>query len=179
MSQITTRQILRTSSASRNEIREVLQGLFVREFLKPSRCLWLVSPWVRDIEVLDNQTAAFRSLDPELSPTRLRLSDVLRRLMNRGTRLVLATRSEPESVRFCKALHDSVVGRLPSGSLTLFKRDVLHAKGLIGDDFGLTGSMNFTYSGIEIQTELVTLQRDPAQVASLRVSFHREYGGVL
>jgi len=179
MNPVSTRQILRSSSASRNEIRELLQGLFVRELLHPSRCLWLVSPWVRDIEVLDNRTAAFRSLDPDLPPTSLRLSEVLRRLLVRGTRLVLATRPEPESLRFCKTLQEWVVGRLPPEALTLYKRDVLHTKGLVGDDFGLIGSMNFTHSGIEIQTELVTLQRDPSQVARLRVDFQAEYGGEL
>jgi phosphatidylserine/phosphatidylglycerophosphate/cardiolipin synthase-like enzyme len=179
MSPVTTRQILRSSSASRNEIRELLQGLFVRELLHPSRCLWLVSPWVRDIEVIDNRTAAFRGLDPELPPTWLRLSDVLRRLMDRGTRVVLATRPEPESKRFCRALHDTIKGRLPEDALILFEREILHAKGLVGNDFGLTGSMNFTYSGIEFQTEFVTLQRGSAEVAQLRVAFQAEYGGAL
>jgi phosphatidylserine/phosphatidylglycerophosphate/cardiolipin synthase-like enzyme len=49
----------------------------------------------------------------------------------------------------------------------------------VGDDFGLSGSMNFTFSGMELQTELVTLQRDKAEVAKLRLDFHSEYGGVL
>jgi phosphatidylserine/phosphatidylglycerophosphate/cardiolipin synthase-like enzyme len=177
MNPSTTRHILRNSSASRNEIRELLQGLFVRELLHPSRCLWLVSPWVRDIEVLDNRTGAFRSLDPDLPATHLRLGEVLRRLLDRGTRVVVAVRPEPESLLFCQRLLQSVEGRHPEGALTLLRRDLLHAKGLVGDDFGLTGSMNFTHNGIEIQTELVTLERAPAQVANLRVLFHGEYGG--
>lgn len=180
MSGATTRQILRSSSASRNEIRELLQGLFARELLYPSRCLWLVSPWVRNIEVIDNRTASFRSLDPDLPPSGLLLTDVLRRLLDRGTQVVVATRPEAESLRFCELLRDAVAGQPSKNALVIHTRDILHAKGLVGDDFALTGSMNFTHSGVEIQTELVTLQRARSEVAQLRVSFHAEYsGGIL
>jgi len=179
MMQASTRHILRSSSASRQEIREVLQGLFIRELLLPSRCLWLISPWVRDIEIIDNRAAAFRSLVPELPAAGIHLHQVLHKLLERGTRVVLAVRPERESVHFGMTLRHSLEGRIPADAFTLLQRDVLHAKGLVGDDFGLTGSMNFTFSGVELQTELVTLERDRAEVARMRVDFHSEYGGAL
>jgi len=179
MMQASTRNILRSSSASRHEIREVLQGIFVRELLFPSRCLWLVSPWVRDIEVIDNRAAAFRNLAPDLPPTGIHLHQVLYKLLERGTRVVLAVRSERESLHFGMTLRNSLEGRMPTDAFTFIQRDILHAKGLIGDDFGLTGSMNFTFSGVELQTELVSLERDKAEVAKMRLDFQSEYGGLL
>lgn len=174
-----TRHILRSSSASRHEIRELLQGIFVRELLFPSRCIWLVSPWIRNIEVIDNRAATFRSLAPDLPPTGIHLHQVLYKLLERGTQVVLAVRPERENMHFGMNLRNSLEGRIPTDALTVHQRDILHAKGLIGDDFGLTGSMNFTFNGVEIQTELVALERDKAEVAKLRLDFHAEYGGLL
>jgi phosphatidylserine/phosphatidylglycerophosphate/cardiolipin synthase-like enzyme len=179
MMQSSTRHILRSSSASRHEIRELLQGIFVRELLFPSRCLWLVSPWIRNIEVIDNRAAAFKSLAPDLPPTGINLHQVLYKLLERGTRVVLAIRPERESVHFGMNLSHSLEGRIPADAFTFVQRDILHAKGLIGDDFGLTGSMNFTFNGVELQTELVALERDRAEVAKLRIAFAEEYGGLL
>ena len=47
-----SRQIIRSSSTSNAEIRELLQGIFTAELLCPSKQLWLVSPWLSDIELL-------------------------------------------------------------------------------------------------------------------------------
>lgn len=179
MSQTFTRQILRSAASHRNEVRELLQGIFAAELLAPSRCLWLVSPWIRDVDVLSNATLSFRSLDPDLPQGGVRLADVLRRLLQRGTRVVIATRDEAESLRFVASVQEAVRGKAAEAALEVVVRTVLHAKGLLGDAFCLSGSMNFTFYGVDVQTELVTLQTDPAEVARLRVQFHAEYGGEL
>jgi hypothetical protein len=41
----------------------------------------------------------------------------------------------------------------------------MHEKGLIGDHFYLRGSMNFTYSGVNLNDEHVELTTEPEQVA--------------
>jgi hypothetical protein len=43
--------------------------------------------------------------------------------------------------------------------------ETLHEKGLIGENFYLRGSMNFTYSGIYINDEHIELTTEPDQVA--------------
>ena len=53
------RRIFRSSSTSNAEIRELLESLFAAELLSPSRCLWLVSPWLTDLELLDNRAGAW------------------------------------------------------------------------------------------------------------------------
>jgi hypothetical protein len=179
MSGVLTRQVLRGASARRNEIREVLQGIFASELLYPSRCLWLVAPQLRDVEVLDNHGAAFRGIDPDLPRAGVRLSEVLRRVLERGTQVVVATRPLPECRRFTDTLMTAARARSVTELLSVVTPDVLHMKGLIGDGYALSGSMDFTFGGIELQTELVTLQTDPAEVAKLRVAFHGEYGGTL
>ena len=76
---------------------------------------------------------------------------------------MIATRAEAESLRFVESVRAAVRGQATETALTVVVRDVLHAKGLLGDAFCLSGSMNFTFRGVDVQTELVTLQIDPAE----------------
>ena len=41
------RTVLKSWLSSRREVAELLQTLFVLELVHPSRCFWIVSPWVR------------------------------------------------------------------------------------------------------------------------------------
>lgn len=52
------RNTFTTQATSRAEIREMLEGIFVAELLVPSDSLWLVSPWITDIDILDNALAS-------------------------------------------------------------------------------------------------------------------------
>lgn len=51
------RQFRQSAADSRNSVRELLQIIFTAELLSSSRCLWIVSPWLRDIPVLDNHNS--------------------------------------------------------------------------------------------------------------------------
>ena len=50
------RNTFTTQATSRTEIRELLEGTFVSELLMPSESVWLVSPWITDIDILDFYT---------------------------------------------------------------------------------------------------------------------------
>ncbi len=169
----TTRQLLQTSATSRRSVIELLQLLFAAELVTPSRCLWIVSPWIRDVPVIDNSSGGFSSLCPDFPCTEVRLSRVLTRLMERGTKLVIATRPDEENRH--------VVDAISAVNVDLLKIHVqkdLHAKGIVGDRFCLTGSMNLTFMGVNKATEMIVLERDPSRVEELRLVFAGEYGGL-
>jgi phosphatidylserine/phosphatidylglycerophosphate/cardiolipin synthase-like enzyme len=170
---VSTRQFLQSSGDARNSVRELLQLIFVSELLAPSRCLWIVSPWLRDVPVLDNTTGSFLSLCPELPRTEVRLSRILRELMNRGTRLVIATRSDEGNRQVVDALGSVAADRVP----ICHERANLHAKGIVGDRYSLIGSMNITYNGLDFLTEMLVFQTGREQVEDLRLVFRAEYGG--
>src|SRR4026209_1396521 len=88
------RQFLQSAVDARNAARELLQIMFASELLAPSRCLWIVSPWLRDVPVLDNATGSFAALCSEFPRSDVRLSQVLRELIDRGTSVVIATRPD-------------------------------------------------------------------------------------
>lgn len=91
---IPPRQFLQTATDARNSVRELIQTMFAAELLFPSRCLWIISPWLRDVPVLDNTTGSFLALCPDFPIAEVRLSLVLQELLTRGTQIVIATRPD-------------------------------------------------------------------------------------
>lgn len=172
-----TRIILRTATSARHEIRELLAGLLAAELVAPSKHVWLVSPWLRDIAMLDNRSAAYRGIGPGWGQREVSLFDVLAELTRRGSQLVVVTRPGEQNGRALQALRRVNGGGLAADRLKIETRAQLHAKGLLGDDYCLSGSMNFTRNGIVHLDELVTYTTDPEQVSALRIEFAQEYGG--
>lgn len=139
----------------------------------PSRCLWIVSPWLRDVPVLDNSTGSFLFLCPDFPRTEVRLSRVLRELVDRGTTVVIATRADVGN----RQVVDGLQGISRAETVIFHERSELHAKGIVGDRYSLLGSMNLTFNGLERLTEMLVFQNDRGSVEQLRLSFRREYGG--
>ena len=171
---MTTRQFLQTAADARNSARELLQLIFVSELLMPSRCLWIVSPWLRDVPVLDNTTGSFLFLCPDFPRSEVRLSRVLRELVERGTTVVIATRADAGN----RQVVDELEGVSRADAVIFHERSELHAKGIVGDRYSLIGSMNLTFNGLERLTEMLVFQNDRGSVEQLRLAFRREYGGV-
>jgi hypothetical protein len=170
---VSTRQFLQSASDARNSVRELLQTIFAAELVLPSRCLWIVSPWLRDVPVLDNFAGDFLTLCPEFPRSDVRLSRVLRELLNRGTQVVIATRPEPGNRQVLDGLGEAA----RRSNVMFHERADLHAKGLVGDRYSLIGSMNLTYNGIAHLTEMLIFETDRARVEHLRLAFRSEYGG--
>lgn len=171
---MTTRQFLQTAADARNSARELLQLIFASELLMPSRCLWIVSPWLRDVPVLDNTTGSFLFLCPDFPRSEVRLSRVLRELVDRGTTVVIATRADAGN----RQVVDGLEGVSRADAVIFHERSELHAKGIVGDRYSLIGSMNLTFNGLERLTEMLVFQNDRGSVEQLRLAFRREYGGV-
>jgi phosphatidylserine/phosphatidylglycerophosphate/cardiolipin synthase-like enzyme len=171
-----SRQLLQTSAAYRNSVRELLQVVFAGELLSPSRCLWIVSPWLRDIPVIDNTTGSFFTLSPDFPRGEVRLSRVLSELLSRGTYVVIVTRPEPENRQVIDALARSESAQV-GHELLFIEQQHVHAKGLVTDRCSLLGSMNFTYQGLDHSTELLLFDTEPQHVEETRLLFLGEYGG--
>ncbi|MGE0322129.1 MAG: phospholipase D-like domain-containing protein DpdK [Polyangiaceae bacterium] len=169
------RQILRTQAGSRQQIKGLLESLFVSELLSPSPRIYLVSAWIRDIHILDNRSGSFRGLDPAWGPRVLRLSEILRILVSRGSELVLAIREDQGNREFARRL-TSGLGESEMARMAILTRANLHVKGLLGEGYAITGSMNFTNYGVESNEELLQYESDPQKLAELRMEFEQAYG---
>jgi hypothetical protein len=156
----------------------LLESLFVAELLLPSPCLWLISPWLTDLELLDNRSGAFASLDPQWGPRRIRVVEILGRLLEVGSHIVVATRPGQHNDTFVRKLDDLSRASGVADRLTVHRSETLHLKGILGRDFYLSGSMNLTFNGVEILEEGVTLETSPEALGTARIQLLHSYGGV-
>lgn len=151
----------RTSSV---ELSDCLRSLIALELMSRSNIIYLISPWISDMPLVDNRFGQFRAIMPELGKTQLGLADVLLTLADRGSCVRVMYRPEvPQTEQFLR--------RLPA-MIERKSIDHLHEKGFICDHFYLRGSMNFTYSGVNINEESIELTTESEQVANALIEAH-------
>lgn len=168
------RLIRKSSWRCQDEVRELIAVIFAAELFAPSKEFWIVSPWISDIAVLDNRAGEFRGLDPNLPRAELRLTGALLRLLRQGTRVVVATRpADPRYSSFGNDLRQAADRNGLGHVLAVGTSDDLHEKGILCDDFYLSGSMNLTYNGVEVLEEIVRFETSAAVIADSRISLRK------
>ena len=155
---VASRQFLRAGWSEAADVQNLLQSIFVAELLAPSRCLWLVSAWIRNLVVIDGSAGTFRALESGWGRRDIRLTDVLAELLGRGTHVVIAAKPTDDNAQ---VLDEMQMKLAQLGELEVVQSEELHAKGILGDDYFLSGSMNLTYAGVGFNTELVSFANGP------------------
>lgn len=175
---MTSRQIFKGRGKAEREVEALLQSVLLAELISPSEIVWLISPWVTDVTILDNRTGAYAGVEPTWSRRGISLVEALAALLRRGTKLVVATRPDAHNDRFVERLSAAARASGNAGNLLIHQddRERLHEKGLVGDDYYISGSMNFTESGIRLHDEAVKIDIDEQAVAQARVHFRHAYG---
>jgi len=175
---MTSRLIFKGRNRAAREIENLLQSIFAAELVHPSEVIWLVSPWVSDVPLLDNRSGAFAGVEPTWGRRPISFVETLGAVMQRGAKVVVATRPDDHNHRFVHRLESAVRSSGLTERLLVHvdDRERLHEKGLVGQDYYVSGSMNFTESGIRIHDEAVKYDLDPATVAQARVHFRQTYG---
>lgn len=172
MKQETYRNI--SKRAKMSHVTDLLQSIFLAEILKPSNDLWIISPWISDIPVIDNRGNQFTHLHPFWESTRLKLSTVLCQLMKKGTRVYLITRPDIHNNSFIDSI--KMQWEKQDKSLIIKKAHDLHEKGILGDDYYLSGSMNLTFYGITINDEYLHFSIDQAIIAQKKIGVNERWG---
>jgi hypothetical protein len=156
----------------------MLESVFAVELLRPGRELWLVSPWVSDIPILDNRCGSYSGLEPAWPKRQITLAEVLGYALrnNPDLQVKVVTRPDEWNKRFAKRLKhltelDGTENRLSIDAA----RANLHTKGVAGNSFALLGSMNFTHNGIQILEETLQLETHAPRVAQFRMNLCNHY----
>ncbi len=158
-------------------VRDLFQSLFVAELISPSPKLWLFFAWISDVEILDNSARQFAALEPDWPAAPIRLSQVLQALLSRGVQVRLIIREHGHNDYFISRLR-SLKARY--GDLVKWTVEKsFHAKGLLGADYFLSGSMNLTLTGISVNGEHLVLRMDPAAVAEQAIELESRWEGLL
>jgi hypothetical protein len=172
------RLILKSSRGSRDEARDLVESLLSAEMLAPGPDLWLVSPWITDINLLDNRSGGYAGLEPDWPKRMLTLAELLAYILKASpqTKLRVVTRPDQHNLRFIRRLKALCQLNFSEDRLLIdANNELVHVKGFAGSSFALTGSMNFTYNGIEVLEETVTLETEPHRVSSLLLNFGIHY----
>lgn len=172
-----TRRSLRTTAySSREELSDALQCLFVAEVLRPSAPLWVVTPWISDVPIIDNRTGRFAGLIPALPERWIRLGEILEQQLLRGGSLVVACRPNDHNHSFTDALvrRAREIRRVDHVRVRLSSE--LHEKGILTTRTLLSGSMNLTYNGLRRLEEAIHLTDESDAVARARVTYQDRWG---
>ncbi len=157
---------IRTSGPrTRYELRNALQSLFVAELVSPSEEIFIVTPWISDVEIVDNQANTFSGIDTDLPIGKVRLSTILVRTMLRGGRVVIATRPDPHNKAFTDLIVSQTLKLEIRHLLNIFFASDLHEKGILTSSIYMSGSMNLTHNGLNKLDEKVTLTTDKSEIA--------------
>jgi phosphatidylserine/phosphatidylglycerophosphate/cardiolipin synthase-like enzyme len=167
------RRIFKTQTTGVATIQELLQTMFVAEVLQPGEDIWIVSPWISNVVLIDNRSGCFDALNPEWGRREIRLADVLVTLMNNGTRAHIVTRSEASNDAFRTRIAELACEYGLEGQIVVHIHDQLHTKGILLTRCLLMGSMNLTYYGMVINDEWVEFSLDPNDLTRTRLEFAR------
>ncbi|RUW54566.1 phosphatidylserine/phosphatidylglycerophosphate/cardiolipin synthase family protein [Mesorhizobium sp. M1A.F.Ca.ET.072.01.1.1] len=172
-----TRRIFKSAVTSQNLIRELLQLMFLGELLAPGgERAWLVSPWISNIILFDNRAGGFGTVNPEWGNREIRLIEVVMDMMACGTALGIATSLDDHNDPLIDALMMAADEAGLANKLSIVRREHLHIKGVLLKRGLLTGSMNLTYSGLELNDEMVVYDTIPKTLAEARINFESYVG---
>ena len=156
--------------------REFLESLFTAELLRPSRRLFLVSPWISDIAVIQNIGRRYASLDPTWEAGEVLLSKYIATFLGLGSSIALVMNDSKHNDWIIDRLDSLRLGELYPEKLIVRQMKSIHAKGIVGDHFALTGSMNITFNGVHINDEYIDYTAQPGIVHETLTQF-TEYLG--
>ena len=149
-------------------LADLLQSIFVLEVMTPSDPLWISSPWISDLALIDNAGRQFAALGLSLPARGIRLTELLELHLQKGGAIRVVTTAAESNRTFIR-----VAERLASdyAEMRLIVAENIHEKGITGEDFTLDGSMNLTFNGVHVNEEYVVYSTDPRVVSERRLTF--------
>jgi phosphatidylserine/phosphatidylglycerophosphate/cardiolipin synthase-like enzyme len=167
-----SRRIFKSLATSQNLVRELLQMMLLGELISPGgQRAWVVSPWISNVVLFDNRAGGFSAVNPEWGAREVRLIEVAIYLMTRGTSLGVVTNFDDHNDGFLDVLAVGAEEAGISDKLKIVRRKHLHVKGILLKRGLLTGSMNLTYRGLELNDETVVYDTATQTIAEARLNF--------
>ncbi|NKS24598.1 phospholipase D-like domain-containing protein DpdK [Prescottella equi] len=168
MRRITTRGDGPTLLAS-----DAVESLFIAELMSPSPDVWLLSPWVSDIPVIDNRAGSFAGLAQGMGGHTILLTRALIELATLGTHVHVVVRPDPRNTKVTDKLRAATD---TTRRINIVVRDNLHEKALLTSRFHLHGSMNFTHYGRTVNEESLVLENDVSNISRANLDYHERFG---
>jgi hypothetical protein len=155
------------SHGSSQSLRDLLASALTTLLLMPNagRAVYFSSPWMSDFVLLDNHFRQFGDLFPDRdSQSEIRFSEYLAEL-SRIQEIRLITVRNQTSEAFLRS--PMLVAN--SKIRVCFATDEHHEKGILAPSFYIEGSMNITYSGVNVRGEKVTYHADASAASKQKL----------
>ncbi|AGM42931.1 phospholipase D-like domain-containing protein DpdK [Aeromonas dhakensis] len=165
------RQIFLHGPLGQRQLREVLSAQFCGLILYPE-IIWLISPWMSDFDVIDNRGGQWNFLDPSWGARMISFQEVLATAVNNGCPLRIVTRPDNISKVFIERMRARLS---PDHDMQYKYHDNLHAKGMLTANFFLKGSMNYTWSGANLNDEHLLFTINKAAISDALIEFSGNY----
>jgi hypothetical protein len=171
-----TRNLRTSALSSREELADALQALFIAELMTPSRPLWIITPWISDVVVIENRAGRFTGLLPDMPRRSIRLAEILLSQMQRGGNVVVASRPDQHNLTFIDQLTQRTLEAGVGDQFTARYAVDLHEKGILTSRLLLSGSMNLTYNGLRRLEESILITDDFDAVARAGHAYEDRWG---
>jgi hypothetical protein len=171
------RHIRKGSIRAKSDVSHALESLFVAESLFGSPEIWIVSPWISDVPIIDNRGGRYAHLTT-LGNKRILLSEILVFLSSKfGTRVTVVISDSNSSIEFRTNIPRAFAEQKKSKLLNLVieSQYELHEKSITTKDWQVGGSMNFTKQGIEVRDEVVTIDSTSESVAEAIIDLRNRF----
>lgn len=164
---------VRTRPRNGLAISDVLTATLLSELCRPSAELWVVTGWITDIPVLNNRHRQYDAVLGPLARSSVLLSEVLAEIAHRGTHIHVAVREVDHNLRFVRRIE----GRIAAEQLSVHSSPDLHEKIMVGDDWVMKGSMNFTWNGVQVNEESIDFELSQGTAAKQRLELRTRWIG--
>lgn len=163
------RRITSSARGGSVQLTNCLHSLFALELMSPSPEVYLISPWISNVPLINNRFGQFRVIIGDSEEDELRLVTILSILADRGSKVHIIYRPHSQTEEFLNLLPSTIEHR---------KSTTLHEKGLITKHCYLRGSMNFTYSGVNLNDEEIEFTTDPTDVSYALLEAQQRWEGL-
>lgn len=144
-----------------------LATLLSLEGIMPSKEIYIISPWISNSPIIENDYNKFLDIFPFSQGNRIYLADILCTYIFKGSKVRLICNTDNKSTKE----FINQIKRNPQGEKIEIRRlRDNHEKGMVTDNFYLHGSMNFTFSGININGENIRIVTEQPDINSALLS---------
>ena len=169
------RTIRTTNAMAREELADALQAVFLAEVVAPSEQVWIVTPWISDVEIIDNRTGRLDGVWSDVPVRWLRLAEVIVHILHSGGRITIACRPNDHNQNFVENLRRRCRETGIGGNLAIFEAEELHEKGILTDHLFLMGSMNLTFNGLRRLEEAILVRDDSNTIERTRFDYRSRW----
>lgn len=158
------RRIFKSKTTGSSVLNELLTHMFIAEFMKPSTEFWIISPWISDVNIIDNTSSNFDVLNPDWKGRYIKLSEIIIKILSHGTNMFIITRQDHHNETFLNLIGNKAIEEGLTERLITRKRELIHSKGILSEHGCLSGSMNITIKGLQFNEENIDYITDPLVV---------------